>query len=443
MSDFHLTDVGNGKRFVALFGERFRHCHPWKQDLIWTSKYWRADDTAMVERYAKETARRIYCEAPNHPDDEHRKQLAKWAAASEDLKHIRAMIALARSEPGIALLPDEMNANQSLFNCLNGTVNLQTGKLQPHCKDDFITKLAPVKYEPDVVSLLWDKCLKKWMADNNDLIGYLQRVIGYALTGSVKEECIWFFYGDGANGKSTFLGTMLALFGDYGMQAVPEMLLRRSYESHPTERADLFARRFVATIEIDEGKHFAEAILKQITGGDRIRARFMYKDFFEFEPSHKLFLAANHKPIITGMDQAMWRRIKLVPFTVTITQEEMNRNLKDDLKKELPGILNWAIKGCQKWQESGLGEPDEIRQATADYKAEQDKLGEFLVERCFLNPELKTPASLLLDAYQEWSGDKAMTAKMFGKLLNKKGYLSQHERSGWFYYGIGLSPLQT
>jgi putative DNA primase/helicase len=438
MSDFRFTDCGNAKRFVRLFGDIVRHCHPWKRDLVWVGSHWRLDDTAAIDRAAKEVARAIYEEAAKQADEDDRKSLAKWAMATEDARRIRALVTMARSERSVVILPEQMNTDPYLFNILNGTIDLRTGQLQPHCKEDCLTKIAPVEFSPNATCPIWDACLKKWMNDNDDLINYLQRVCGYALTGSVKEECLWFLHGEGQNGKSTFLGTLLNVMGDYGMQAVPEMLVHRNHEAHLTERADLFGRRFVSTIEVDEGKQIAEAILKTMTGGDKLRARFMYKDCFEFEPSHKIFLAANHKPVITGMDVAVWRRIKLVPFDVTISPEERNNNLKDELKAELPGILAWAVRGCLEWMRSGLGEPDEIRKATSDYQAEQDCFGSFIYERCVLGNQYKTKASILLDAYQEWSGDKSMTAKSFSKLLSKKGYVGKQEKAGTFYHGIGL-----
>jgi putative DNA primase/helicase len=191
----------------------------------------------------------------------------------------------------------------------------------------------------------------------------------------------------------------------------------------------------VATIETEEGKRMAESLMKQLTGGDSIRARKMKQDFFEFPPTHKLFLAANHKPVIRGTDLAVWRRIKLVPFEVTITEEEKDKNLLRKLKAELPGILAWAVQGCLEWQWSGLGEPDEVRQATTAYQEEMDTVEAFIRQCCDLHRELKVQASALLDAYQRWSGDKLMTAKAFSRLLTEKGYGSKREKAGMFYLG--------
>jgi putative DNA primase/helicase len=419
--DVRCTDLGNARRLVRHFGVNFRHCHPWKKDLVWDEQRWREDDTAQIERWAKETVRRIYLEAAETSNEALREALAAHALKSEDAKRIRAMIGLARSEPGIPILPSQLDTDSFLLNVVNGTIDLRTGQLAKHSRGDLITKLAPVAFDPVATCPLWLQCLDRWMDGNNDLISYLQRVIGYSLTGDVSEQCLWFLHGQGANGKSTFLPILLHILGDYATQAVSDLLLAKKNESHPTERADLFGRRFVATIETEEGKQLAEALMKQTTGGDRIRARKMCKDFFEFPPSHKIFLAANHKPTVRGTDLAVWRRIKMLPFTVTIEEDARDKHLIEKLKNELSGILTWAVLGCLSWQRNGLGEPDEVRQATEQYQSEQDSVQAFIDECCFSHVTVKSTASALLGAYQHWSGDNDMTAKAFGQRLEAKG----------------------
>jgi putative DNA primase/helicase len=433
-----LTDVGNARRLVGLFGEDLRHCHPWKRDLVWTGTHWREDDTGQAERWAKETAEVIFAEAAAEANEEKRAVLTKHALKSEGAAHIGAMAALARSEPGVPVLPGDMDCDPFLFNVLNGTVNLRTGQLRPHRREDLLTKLAPVAYDPDATCPLWERSLRRWMDDNEDLIAYLRRVVGYGLTGDVSEQCLWFFHGNGANGKSTFLGTVLALVGDYGMQAVPDLLMTKHNETHPTERADLFGRRFVATIETEEGKRMAEALMKQLTGGDRVRARRMRQDFFEFPPTHKIVLAANHKPQVRDTGHAAWRRIKLVPFTVTIPEEEKDKALPEKLRAELPGILAWAVTGCLEWQEHGLGEPDEVRQATAAYQREQDIICTFIAECCVRHEEARVKVAALFEAYGKWSGDKFMTQPAFNERLRAKGYESKRRGTGYFWHGLML-----
>jgi putative DNA primase/helicase len=349
------------------------------------------------------------------------------------------MIDLARSEPGIPVLPEQLDRDPWLLNVRNGTLDLRTGLLRPHTQADLLTKMAAVEYHPGAECSRWLAFLDRIMARSRQLIDYLQRVVGYSLTGDVSEQCLFFFHGSGANGKSTFLKTSKDILGDYALQAVSELLMAKNTEAHPTERADLFGRRFVATIETDDGKRMAESLMKQLTGGDSVRARRMREDFWEFDPTWKIFMAANHKPVIRGGDFAVWRRIKLVPFTVTIPDREKDKNLLDKLKGEWPGILAWAVQGCLLWQREGLCEPEEVREATAAYQAEQDQVQAFLDECCFVHSTAKAAAGALYDAYVAWSGDRHMTPKAFGQRLQEKGFEPTRLHGGArAYAGIGL-----
>jgi putative DNA primase/helicase len=450
-ADYHLTDLGNARRVVARHGKDLRYCHPWKQWLVYDGRRWAEDATAEAVRRVKETQGALYRwaaeklnEIGEGDDEERAKQVAQLNALLrhclkwEDARNVGRCLQLAMSEPGLPILPEQLDADPFLFNCQNGTLDLRTGTLRVHRREDCLTKLCPVEYRADAPCPLWDSFLCRVLADNADLIGYLQRLIGYSLTGHVREQALWFLFGSGANGKSTFLGTILAMLGDYGMQAVSDLLLAKRNESHPTERADLFGRRFVATIEVDEGKRMAEALMKQLTGGDKVRARKMRQDFFEFAPTWKILLAVNHKPTIRGTDHAAWRRIKLVPFTETIPEHEQDKRLPEKLRAELPGILAWAVRGCCDWQRHGLGEPEEVTGATNTYRTEQDTLAGFLAECCLIHPEARVRTSALLDAYSTWSGDKP-TPKAFTGRMADKGYASERGTGGYhFFRGVGL-----
>jgi putative DNA primase/helicase len=366
----------------------------------------------------------------------------KWALKSEAAPRLSAMIALAESEPTIPVLPYQLDADPWLLNCLNGTIELRTGTPRAHRREDLLTKLCPVEYDAQATCPRWIAFLSDVMAGNQALISYLQRAVGYSLTGSVEEQCLFFPHGTGQNGKSTFLGVLQAMLGDYAMQAIPELLIVRGNEQHPTERADLFGKRFVATIEVESGKRLAEALVKQLTGGDRIRARRMREDFWEFEPTNKIWLAANHKPLIRGQDYAIWRRIKLIPFTVKIADEKKDPTLPEKLKGELPGILAWAVRGCQEWQRIGLAEPAEVTQAVHAYQAEMDTIGQFLRDCCVLRPEradIKTQSSILHEAFCKWSGDYNVSQKAFSERLLELGYTKKEGGDGRMYWlGIGL-----
>jgi putative DNA primase/helicase len=450
--EIHLTDLGNAKRVIARHGQDLRYSHPLKSWFVWDDRRWREDDTAEVVRRIKETQAHLCAQCLAEMQDLIRqggegpsKRLAELNAL---LKHSLKWEATRiigyceqsmQSEPGVPILPQQLDADLFLFNVVNGTLDLRSGQLRPHRREDLISKLARVHYVPGAECPLWRKFLDRILGQDKDLIEYVQRVVGHTLTGDVSEQSLWFLFGSGANGKSTFLSLLLALFGDYGLQAVSELLMQRANETHPTERADLLGKRLAATIETDEGKRLAESLLKQLTGGDAVRARRMRQDFFQFDPTHKLFLAANHRPKVRGTDLAIWRRIKLIPFTVTITEEEKDRHLLRKLKGELSGVLNWALEGCLAWQRSGLSEPEVVRQATDQYRAESDALGAFIAECCTVHPEVRVQSSTLFEAYRNWSGDREMNANDFASHMEAKGYKRRRGHGGWvFWHGIGL-----
>jgi putative DNA primase/helicase len=421
---------------------------------VYDGRRWAEDATAEVVRRVNNTQRALYRSAAGQlqalgevGDDQHRKdefarlsRVLKHALSWQDARTIERCVKLMRSEPGVPVLPHQLDADPFLFNVLNGTLDLRTGELRPHRREDLVTKLAPVWYHADRAACpLWERFLRRVLADNDDLIDYLRRVVGYGLTADVSEQCLWLLYGTGSNGKTTFLTTLLALLGDYGMQAVSELLLAKAHEAHPAERADLCGRRLVCTVEVDEGKRMAESLMKQLTGGDRMRARGLYQDFFEFDQTWKILLAVNHKPAVQGTDHAVWRRIKLVPFTVTITDEEKDKGLPHKLQGELAGILAWAVRGCLEWQRAGLGEPEEVTHATDAYKSEQDTLARFIAECCFVHPDASVQTSRLLQVYHDWIGNESMNQPTFTAKMEAKGYVSQPGAGNRkFYKGIGL-----
>jgi putative DNA primase/helicase len=437
----NLTDLGNARRMVELHGDDFRWCGPWGRFVVYDGKRWKQDDTGAVERMAKDTVRSIYQEAADAGDGDRRKALAKHATRSEAANRLQAMIGLTRSEPGIPVLPADLDGEPWLLNVENGTLDLRSGKLREQRREGLITKLAPVEYDPEAQAPTWEAFLKR-VLPSEALRRFVQRAIGYSLTGSVEEQILLFLYGTGANGKSTLVNAVLELLGDYGKQAAPDLLVVKQ-GAHPTELADLFGARFVASVEVEDGRRLAESLVKQLTGGDKIKARYMRQDFWEFSPTHKIFLAANHRPTVRGTDHAIWRRIKLVPFDVTIPKEEQDPRLPERLREELPGILAWAVRGCLEWQHEGLGEPEEVRSATESYRAEMDVLAAFLEDRCVVDPNATVGATPLWNAYQEWcreTGEYAGTQTAFGRRLRERGFESgrhpKNRKKEW--RGIGL-----
>jgi putative DNA primase/helicase len=387
---------------------------------------------------------RIYAEAAEAPDDDGRKALAKHALKCEAANRLAAMLTLAESEPGIHVLPAQLDADPWLINVLNGTFDLRSGELREHDRRHLLTKVAPVFYEPSATCPTWDAFLTRIMGGNADLISFLQRIAGYSLTGDVSEQVLFLLYGTGANGKSTFLETLRAMIGEeYALQIRPEALMIRNGETVPNDIARLKGARLVSARETEEGKRMAEALVKELTGGDTITARFLRQEYFDFKPEFKLWLAANHKPVIRGTDYAVWRRIKLIPFTVTIPPEEQDKALGRKLLGELEGIFAWAVRGCQDWQRNGLQVPAAVEAATTAYKAESDTLAAFLAERIIQGPNLETQAKNLYEAYKTWcddNGEKPMTGTMFGRRLTERGFDKYIDGARHtFYIGVALA----
>jgi len=430
--DFHNTDLGNAQRLAHRHGDALRHV-PGISWLAWDGRRWVKDTTGGVERKAKETVLAMYNEVAGIEDVEVRRAFIAHVRKSESERGIRAMVSLARSEQQLVARVEDLDNDPYLFNVENGTLDLRTGDLRPHAPEDQITKLAPVAYDPNARCEEFLTFLEDIFDGNQALIEFMQRAIGYALTGLVVEQCFFFLHGTGANGKSTLLLLLQHIMGDYAKQAAPSLLLAKRWEDHPTGVADLMGARLVVTTEIDQGKALAEGLVKQLTGGDRIKARFMRKDFFEFDPTHKIFLAANHKPNVKGGDHAIWRRIKLIPFTITIPEEFRDPLLLTKLKEEAPGVLAWAMRGCLKWQKEGLGAPDEVVQATDGYRQEMDITGRFVEETCEVGPNFKAPIADLYDAYERWcnrSGEFVVSKRIFGERLSERGYQPKRGTGG-------------
>lgn len=442
-----LTDWGNAERLVALHGQDLRYCYPWNRWLVWDGRRWATDEVGAVEQRAKDVVRSIYQEAAAARDKKQREALAHHAVASESEVRRKALVASARNEPGIPVLPEHLDQAPWLFNVLNGTLDLQAGELMPHRRADLITKLAPVEYDPQAQCPTWWAFLEKIMNGDGTMMEFLQKAMGYALTGDTREQCLFFLFGLGANGKTTFLETLQTLWGDYAKRTSTETFLVKKGNSIPNDVAALRGSRLVAAVEVESGRRLAEVLLKEMTGGDTMTARFLRAEFFEFKPEFKIFLAANHKPIIRGTDNGIWRRIHLIPFTVQIPKDQQDKELPAKLRAELAGILNWAVEGCLQWQHEGLTPPPEVRMATNTYREEMDPLGGFIGECCVVTPSAEAMAKDLYKAYTAWaeeSGEKRpMSQKEFGGRLKERGLMNSQETRGQNkgkskWSGIGL-----
>lgn len=442
LADVPRTDLGNAERMVARFGHDLRYCHAWGKWLVWDGRRYVVDDGGGVDRIAAMTVRAMLREAATIDDKGERKAHLAHQRASESKARIEAAIGLARSREGVPVRVEGMDGNPWLLNCPNGTIDLRTGELRPHDRSDLITQLCPTDYDPDAECPLWDSTLSLFFDGNQGLIDFLQRLFGYALTGVVRDHVLPIAYGNGANGKSTILGAMRdVLGGDHAMQADPSIFMSTHYERHSTEKMSLFRKRLVIASETQDGHHFNEARVKELTGGDSVRGRRMREDDWEFAPSHKIFMMTNHKPRVRGADKGIWRRLRLLPFLVSLPPEKQDPTIPERLKEEHSGILAWGVRGCLEWQRDGLREPSEVQEATAEYQANEDVLGAFMEENTMPYPNGEEKASVVFARYQRWMesrGEKPMTMTAFGTRLRERGIDFKRKSNGVHYLGFKL-----
>lgn len=453
-----LTDLGNAERLIARYGQDLRYCYEMDTWFVWTGTRW-VEDRATAERKAKDAVRAIPEETalvdglPGLGADEKdalKDQIETHARQSESRTRLYAMLDLAQSEEGVRIHASDLDHDHWLFNVQNGTVDLRTGKLRPHDRADLITRIAGVTHDGEATAPLWKRFVSDVMAGDNEMVRYLQRVVGYCLTGEVSEQCLFFLWGTGSNGKSTFTELVMALLGSLAHKSETS-IFTTSRGSNDGGRATpelsrLRGRRLVVTSELDVGKRVDEARVKDLTGKDTIVARGLFQDFIEFQPTHKLFVFGNHKPTVKGTDHGIWRRIRLIPFTVQFndTMPNFDPDLDKKMLRELPGILNWAIAGCLQWQEQGLGIPDSVRKATDAYRTDMDVIGQFLNDRCVQLECATVRASELYNAYCDWAkenGEREVSQKALGMILQERGFEKVRSRHSRAWKGLCLSPF--
>lgn len=440
-SSYHLTDTGNGKRFTDQHRENAKYCYPEARWFVWDGTRWKPDNQGVVRQLAKQTTQLIYQEAVQEPDADRRSKIGKWAANSESAFRQEAMLKLAQDEPGVPILPEDMDKDPWLLNVENGTVDLKTGRLLPHRKSDLISKIAPIVYDPQATCPRWLEFLNTIMNGDSVMVEYLCRVAGYSLTGDTGEQCLFVYHGNGQNGKSTYLNVIQSILEDYAVQTGFDTFTIRRGEGIRNDIARMKTVRMVVAIEAGDGKRLDEQVIKQLTGGDKVTARFLHQEFFEFRPRFKISLVANHKPIISGQDYAIWRRIRLIPFDVQIPEDKRVNNFEKVLLEEKQGILNWMIRGCLEWQRVGLADPEKVKAATALYRTEMDVLEDFIDSRCVLDPDYKTTHGELFTEYQDWcrkSNETPYKTKFFAKMLELKGFTFTKPHNIKTWHGIGI-----
>lgn len=448
---FNLTELGNAQRLVKAYGDRLRYCHSRGRWLTWDGRRWALDSRSKVWEWAKDVIRQLGHEAADCPDRDLMKRTYQWAIGSERKKVIQATMDLAWSEPGIGIVPEDLDHDPWLLNCTNGTVDLRTGELRPHRQEDLISKLAACAFDPEADCPRWKDTLNTIFQHDEELIAYVKRALGYSMTGDTSAQALFLCYGTGRNGKNTVLDAVRYLLGDYSTVAAPRILLTAGSNDHPAMIADLIGSRFVPTSEVDEGERLAESLVKRLTGDSHIKARFMHQNPFEFKITFKLWMAVNSKPEIRGTDKGIWSRIKVIPFEAFIPPEKRVPNLSEMLvREEGPGILSWLVQGCLEWHGAGLQEPEKVLAAIEDYRSEQDLFGDYIEQCCQTAPrnealalKLKARTEDLFNRYVEWvknTGEKSpLTRRKFELELTRRGFASAHSGKVRFRTGIALS----
>lgn len=399
------SDLGNAERFIDQHGQDVRFCYPWERWLVWNGKRWAADADGEVVRRAHETVKGIYAEAAGCADDGKRQALARHALASEARFRVEALLQSAR--PYLAVAPGQLDQHPTLLNCANGVINLEDGTLLPHDRKYMLTRMVDVPYDAGAQCPAWEKFLDLVTGNDGALKLFLHLAVGYTLTGRTDEHCLFFLYGTGKNGKSTFTETLRRLFNDYAQRTDIEAMLQ-SYAGRGAAAspyiANLAGARFVLASEMPEGRRLNEALVKDLTGGDSITARHLFGNPFTFAPTHKLWVFGNYKPRIGGTDEGFWRRVRVIPFQVAIP-EALRRPMSEvlaEFEAELPGILAWAVLGCVLWKYNGLEMPPAVAEATRSYRGEQDLVQQFIDECCEMHPEHRIDKDELYRAWRSW-----------------------------------------
>lgn len=435
------TELGYAKRLVKAYGSRLRYVPIWNQWLIWDGRRWAADMTGAACRCMKLIARGLTYDAMSHPDEAKRKALISLARRAESAAGIRGILTLAGTEKGVVVVPGDLDADPFLLNCANGTLDLRTMELREWDPADLITKITGAAYDPAAEGPAFTAFLERVQPDP-EMRAYLARLIGHALEGTVREHILPILHGEGANGKGTFTAAILAAIGEYADAADPELLTARAFDAHPTGVADLFGLRLAVLHESDAGRKLAEGTVKRLTGGDRLKARRMREDFWHFDPSHTFMMLTNHKPLVTGQDEGIWRRLRLVPWDVVIPPDERDDRLGDRLRLEADYVLTWLIRGYQDWRQAGLADPGQVVKATAAYRSDSDDLGRFIEQRCITGPNFTARSGELFAAWVKWAaseGAESGSNKALTEQLHNRGFDTTHSRVGNIWHGIGLT----
>jgi len=451
-ADRAYTDLGNAEKFVDMWGHVLRYNIDKNKWMVWHEGRWKDNDQTIITPMLKRTVRSIALSGKGN-------EAVFWSKKSESSKGISAMLSLAKGEPGIPVREIDLDTDPFYMNCLNGVIDLRNGKLMEAKPEWLCYKSAPTKYDPKAECPRFMRFLEETFDDDPGTINFLQRWIGYSLTADVAAQTFAVFYGIGANGKSTLVETIQRIVGDYAKTAPPDTFIQKQAGGIPNDIAALRGARMVLTTETEANAKLAEAKVKSMTGGDRVSARYMRGEFFEFTPTWKITISTNHKPRISGGDYGIWRRVILVPFKNVVPIPKQDPLLPNKLMEEASGILNWCVKGAMAWYTSGGGRmglqvPESILSETQEYREDEDVVNRFLLSACYSHAEIQKMlnnkdlirdgdnVSRVFFSFRNWcekegeNGYAKMTQNMFGRAMSERGHVSEKLVSGRYYPGV-------
>jgi putative DNA primase/helicase len=448
-----FTDMGNAERLIDQYHNYIRYCHPFKSWYVWTPAEgrWKQDSNDYCYRIAKDVIRRIPLEAQRAATGEHMKKGYSWAFTCECRSHLTGMIELAQSDSRIIVSPTEFDSDKYLFNLLNGTYNLKTHEVLDHDKKNFITKCVPYEYDSRARCPRFLKFINrifKSRPDKDQIIDYLQKAMGYSLSGEISQQSVFLLYGSGANGKSTLIETQRMVMGEYGTTIDSSSLTTKKSDGVRNDIARLPGIRFVSASENAKGTVLDEELVKKLSGGDQVTARFLFQEEFQFYPQLKLWWAFNHPPGLNDFTHSLMRRLKLIPFEEVITGSEVidQSIILEWHKEELPGILNWELEGLKNFQKEGLKDIPAVLNAVKEFKEEQDRLHEFIQDMCYVpGPDdaamkdaviSSTILGRMFNSWAENNNEKPMSQRKFSMEMKERGFKRTHTNKGSVFHGI-------
>jgi putative DNA primase/helicase len=438
-----FTDSTNAMRLIKEHGRDIRYNAAWKKWVVWNGKYWEMDEgSALVHEKGLEMVRNIYDELLKTADYRERIDIEKAAIMSESVRRRKAFVEAATWVSALRVKTEELDPNPWLLNVKNGTIDMLNGEFKEHSQEDMITKIANVEFDPKADCPLWKQFVREIMDYKAEIIRFVQTAAGWSLSGDTSEQTMFILYGTGANGKSTFLNTIMYLLGEYALATPTETFMKKNGDNYSNDVARLRGTRFVTTTEVEQGRRMSEPLIKKITGNDEMTARFLYGEFFNFKPNCKIFMATNHKPVIKGADYGIWRRIKLIPFNTRITEDKQDKHLEMKLREEASGILNWLLEGMAIWQQERLKTPKAVLFATDEYRGEMDVIGNFIQEKCVQDKNMTVTIKRLYKAYSDWCDENhehPVSERFFTLRLKEMGFVQDRTCTERFWVGIGIN----